>query len=56
MADKIPQSEITTSSTQEKHYHPKRLLITLHEHPTEEQAQQSAILPEVGRGTVSLGP
>lgn len=50
-ADKISQSEITTSSSQEKHYHPKRLLITLHEHPTQEQAQRSAILPEVSSWT-----
>ena len=41
------QTDISTSSSQEKHYHPKRLLITLNEHPTQEQAQRSAILPEV---------
>lgn len=47
-AEQVYQTDITTSSSQEKHYHPKRLLITLNEHPTEEQAQKSAILPEVG--------
>ncbi len=46
-AEQVYQTDITTSSSQEKHYHPKRLLITLNEHPTEEQAQRSAILPEV---------
>lgn len=46
-AEQVYQTDISTSSSQEKHYHPKRLLITLNEHPTQEQAQRSAILPEV---------
>jgi subtilisin family serine protease len=45
-AEQVYQTDISTSSSQEKHYHPKRLLITLNEHPTQEQAQRSAILPE----------
>ena len=48
------QTDISTSSSQEKHYHPKRLLITLNEHPTQEQAQRSAILPEVSAAGLLL--
>jgi len=44
-AEKIKQDAITTSSKQQ-HYHPKRLLITLHEHPTSAQEQQAEVLPE----------
>jgi hypothetical protein len=52
----VYQTDISTSSSQEKHYHPKRLLITLNEHPTQEQAQRSAILPEVSRTELFRSP